>query len=104
MSTEKRIPTVRMAKPSGRPIQLRYKLPGVKKEVRISTGTTDEAEALEQKSKLEAKLLLGIDARPKRKSGGPAMTWDEFRQRYSELQLSTLRKSSVIAAESRLDI
>lgn len=105
MSTKTtRPPKVRLVKPSGRLIQLRYTDPATKKEIRISTGTTDEAEALEHKGKLEAKLLLGIDTKPRRRTGGPTMAWADFRLRYSELQLSTLREKTVDAAESRLDI
>jgi integrase len=101
---KKRTPKVRLVKPAGRLIQLRYTDPETKKEIRISTGTTDDAEALEEKSKLEAKLLLGIDAKPRRRMGGPSMAWEDFRLRYSELQLSTLREKTIDAAESRLDI
>lgn len=100
---KKKIPTVRMAKPKGRPIQLRYTDPEDGREIRISTGTTDEAAAEEQKRQLEAKLLLGIDAKPRRRSrGGASMAWDVFRQRYYELQLSTIK--SAADTESRLDI
>lgn len=104
MSEKKRPPKVRIARPAGRAIQLRYTDPETKREVRISTDTTDEAAALEQKQKLEAKLLLGIDARPKRRAGGPSMSWEDFRQRYSELHLSGLRVKSAVDAESRLNI
>ena len=98
-------PKVRLAKPDGRPIQLRYTDPDTKKEVRITTGTRDEAEALEAKTKLEAKLLLGIDSKPKRRRpAGPSMAWGDFREQYRKLQLSTLRESSAIDSESRLDI
>ena len=41
--------TVRLAKPTGRPIQLRYFCPIERREVRISTGTRDEVEALRQR-------------------------------------------------------
>lgn len=99
----KKPPTVRVAKPKGRPIQLRYTDHETGREVRISTGTNDEATSLEQKRQLEAKLLLGIDAKPrKRAKGGASMAWDAFRQRYYELQLSTLK--SAADAESRLDV
>ncbi len=110
--TEKknRIPKVRLSRPQehkiaqGRKIELRYTDPETKKEIRISTGTLDETEALEQKKTLEAKLLLGMDAKPKKRIGGPHMDWQDFRERYRELQLSGLRKKSVDAVESRLDI
>jgi hypothetical protein len=74
MASRRKIPSVRIAKPNGRPIQLRYTDPATGKEIRISTGTTDEAAAIEQKKDLEAKLRLGQDAKPSRKAkGGPAM-------------------------------
>ena len=110
MTDKKRVATVRMSRPQerkieqGRKIELRYTDPDTKKEVRISTGTLDETEALEQKKTLEAKLLLGMDAKPKKRAGGPHMDWDVFRDRYRELQLNGLRKKSIDAAESRLDI
>ena len=64
--------------------------------MRISTGTTNEAEALEQKQALEAKLLLGIDAKPrKRVKAGPSLPWDKFRERYYELQLSSMKSAAV---------
>jgi hypothetical protein len=88
----------------GRKIELRYSDPETKKEVRISTGTLDECEALEQKKQLEAKLLLGIDAKPKKRHGGPLMDWQEFRERYRALQLSTLRADSIEAVEVRLNV
>jgi len=97
-------PKVRIAKPTGRPIQLRYTDPETKREVRITTETYDEAEANELKKSLEAKLLLGIDAKPKRRAGGPTMAWEDFRDRYSNLQLATLREKTIDAAECRLDI
>lgn len=97
-------PKVRMACPAGRPIQLRYTDPDTKEEIRISTGTRDVAEATEQKSKLEAKLLLGIDAKPKRKRGGPSMDWEEFREQYRTLRLESLRIKTYDGVETRLDI
>jgi integrase len=104
MSEEIKVPKVRIAKPKGRPIQLRYTDPDTTREVRITTETYDEAEALEQKKALEAKLLLGIDAKPRKRTGGPSMRWEDFRERYTELQLSGLRERSASCAESRLDI
>jgi len=104
MASSRKIPSVRIAKPKGRPIQLRYTDPATGKEIRISTGTTDEAAAIEQKKDLEAKLRLGQDAKPSRKAkGGATMPWDDFRQRYSKIHLSTLPKSAH-DYESRLDI
>jgi hypothetical protein len=62
------IPKVRMAKPSGRPFQLRYTAPETSKEIRITTGTHDEAETERERDKIVAKLTLGMDAKPKRKT------------------------------------
>jgi integrase len=106
MSDEiKRIPKVRMAKPTGRPIQLRYTDPETKREIRITTETYDPIVALEEKAKLEAKLLLGIDAKPKRRvAAGPGMSWELFRERYRDLQLNSLRDRSAECAEIRLDV
>lgn len=105
MAQKRKTPAVRMAKPTGRPIQLRYTDPTTGKEVRISTGVYDPEEAEELKDELEAKLLLGIDAKPRaRKRGGPAMSWEEFRHRHLELHLSTLRPKSRKDAGIRLDI
>jgi integrase len=101
----KKLPKVRIAQPAGRPIQLRYTDPDSGKEIRISTATHDIAEAEEQKKNLEAKLRLGQDAKPRRRAkGGPSMAWEDFRERYSAVQLSTLRPKSAIDSESRLDI
>jgi integrase len=70
-----KVPKVRMAKPTGRPIQLRYTDPATGKEVRISTNTYDPAMAAIHKAKLEAKLLLGMDAKPRKKSGAGRFGW-----------------------------
>jgi integrase len=100
-----KVPTVRLAKPKARPIQLRYTDPTTKAEVRISTGTNDVDEALEQKAKLAARLLLGIESKPrKRAAAGPEMLWELFRERYAELQLNGLRPRSAESAELRLDM
>jgi integrase len=104
MTDEIKVPKVRLAKPTGRPIQLRYTDPETKREVRITTETYDAIEALEEKRKLEAKLLLGIDAKPKRRAGGPTMAWAMFRESYTTLRLDSLRIGSAASAESRLDI
>ena len=70
----KRIPKVRIARPNGRPFQLRYYCPQQQREVRISTGTRDEGQVEHQKKELEAKLLLGIETAPKaRREFGPQM-------------------------------
>jgi len=41
----RKIPKVRIVRPSGRPFQLRYRCPIEKREIRTSTGTRDEEEA-----------------------------------------------------------
>lgn len=105
MTDKNKVPKVRIAKPTGRPIQLRYTDPETKKEIRITTETYDAETALGLKKQLEAKLLLGIDAKPrKRIAAGPDMPWDLFRERYSDLQLATLRERSGDGAENRLDL
>ncbi|MGQ9770245.1 MAG: tyrosine-type recombinase/integrase [Thermogutta sp.] len=101
----RRIPKVRLAKPEGRPIQLRYFCPVEKREIRISTGTHDEQDAERQKGELEAKLLLGIESKPGRTTVcGPEMDWSDFREQYRTLHLATVRDSSAMHAESRLDL
>lgn len=98
---------VRLASPSGRPIQLRYRCPETGKPIRISTGTRDLGVAERQRAELEARLLLGQC--PKQRAtttpaGGPDMPWDDFRERYRTLHLGTLRARSAADAESRLDL
>lgn len=101
----RKIPRVRIVRPAGRTFQLRYHCPNEKKEIRISTGTTDEGEADRQKSELEAKLLLGIAASTHRdKKCGPEMEWSDFREQYRTLHLATVRPKTAIHAESRLDL
>ena len=46
---KRKIPTVRIGRPSRRPFQLRYTCPVEDREVRISTKTRDECEAERQK-------------------------------------------------------
>ena len=100
-----KIPKVRIVRPAGRTFQLRYHCPNEKKEIRISTGTTDEGEAERQKSELEAKLLLGLAATTHRgKKCGPEMEWSDFREQYRTLHLATVRPKTAIHAESRLDL
>jgi integrase len=102
---KKRIPKVRVARPTGRPAQLRYFCPIQQREVRISTGSYDEDDVQQQKAELEAKLLLGIQpSKSPTAQTGPSMPWPEFREHYSQLQLQTLRDNSSLHAESRLDI
>lgn len=104
-SARKKVPKVRIVRPSGRPFQLRYDCPIEKREVRISTGTRDEDEAERQKTELEARLLLGLETKPNRQQVlGPEMEWSDFREQYRTLHLSTVRDSTAFHAESRLDI
>jgi hypothetical protein len=42
MTEEIKVPKVRLVKPGGRLIQLRYTDPETKKEIRISTGTAND--------------------------------------------------------------
>ena len=99
------VPKVFIARPSGRPFQLRYVCPIENRPIRVSVGSRDKDEAARMKAELEAKLLLGIDARPgKEKPAGPDMAWDDFREQYRVLQLTTVRDSTTIHAESRLDL
>jgi len=102
---QRRIPKVRIARPANRPFQLRYDCPVEKRQIRISTGTRDETEARRQKAELEAKLLLGLDVNLGTSVGvGPEMEWSDFRERYRALHLATIRDTSAIHAESRLDL
>jgi len=103
-SSPQRVPKVRIARPANRPFQLRYTDPETKKEILLSIGTRDECEAQRQKQKLEARLLLGIEAKSKKKIRGPQMTWEDFREEYSTIQLASMREKSAIDSESRLDI
>jgi integrase len=101
----KRPPKVRIAHPKGRPIQLRYRCPVEQREIRLSTNTHDPNEAERQKKELEAKLLLGIKPAHRRApERGPNMSWEEFRDAYTTMQLATVRSKSAADAESRLEI
>jgi len=102
--SSKRVPKVRIARPANRPFQLRYTDAETQKEIRLSVGSRDEADALRQLDELKAKLLLGIESRPKKKIRGPQMPWEEFREAYTTMQLASVRDNSALAAESRLDI
>jgi hypothetical protein len=62
-SSRRKVPKVRLVRPTGRPFQLRYKCPIEKREIRISTGGRDEEEAERLKAELEAKLVLGMESR-----------------------------------------
>jgi integrase len=105
LPSTRKIPKVRIVQPSGRPFQLRYDCPIEKREIRISTGTRDEGEAKQQKAELEAKLLLGISTASGRdKILGPEMDWADFREQFRSLHLVTVRDSTAMHAESRLDL
>lgn len=104
-SVRKKPPKVRIARPKGRPFQLRYRCPKLRKEVRVSLGSRDESIAKQMKAELEARLILGIEMELKKpKPRGPEMEWTEFRELYRVLHLQSLRKNTAVHAESRLDI
>lgn len=101
----RKIPKVRIARPAGRPFQLRYKCPIEKREIRISIGSRDEEEAARVKAELEAKFVLGLETKPSKELVvGPQMKWEDFREQYRVLHLRTVRESTAIHAESRLDL
>lgn len=99
-----KVPKVRMVR-RGEFWQIRYTHPIEKREVRISTKTADEHEAIEQKKAVEAKLLLGIEVSPRKKSTlGPSMPWEDFREEYTRLKVATMRESSQNQAEINIDV
>ena len=101
----RKVPKVRIVRYPNRPFQLRYDCPFEKRQIRISTGTRDDDEAEQQKEELEAKLLLGISTSSGReKVLGPEMIWSDFREQYRTLHLATVRDSTALHAESRLDL
>lgn len=103
--TKRSIPKVRIANPSGRPLQVRYYCPNKGREIRISVGSRDLADAEALKSEIEAKLLLGLTVQSEKENvRGPDMDWDDFREEYRTLHLNTLRDKTAQDAESRLDI
>jgi len=72
--------------------QIRYTHPIEKREVRISTKIADETEAIEQRKCIEAKLQLGIEVVPRKKSTlGASMPWTDFREEYTRLKVATMR-------------
>ena len=101
---ETRTPKVRIARPAKRPFQIRYRDPETGKESRYSVGSRSERDAARLKREIEAKLLLGLQVKPRQRVTGPEMLWSDFRESYSQLQLSTLRPRGAESAESRLDI
>ena len=105
MSGHKKIPRVRIARPNGRPFQVRSKDPDTNKPIRMSVGSRDEFEAQRLKSEVEAKLLLGEEPRqPTKQSRGANMLWDVFRQEFSRLKLATQRDGTADSSENRLDV
>jgi hypothetical protein len=103
--SNRKIPKVRIARPTGRPFQLRYTCPIEKREIRVSVGSRDEDEAERMRIELEAKLVLGLDTKPyKCRMVGPEMEWDDFREQYRALHLTMVRDSTASDSESRLDL
>lgn len=73
--------------------------------MRLSLGHRDDARAEQERRELEAKLLLGLDARVKRdKPTGPDTPWEDFREMYTTKYLARLRDKSASDTESRLTI
>lgn len=106
-SAKPKPPKVRLAMPSGRPIEVRYTCPTEKREIRISTGTRDPEAAQAQADAIKAKLLLGIEVTPRKvkMAAGPRMDWEEFRQEYTRLKVETFRSDQARGtAEVRLDL
>lgn len=102
---QREVPRVRIAEPKGRPFQIRYTCPEQKREVRVSVGSRDMAEAERMKGEIEAKLVLGIQVSVgDKKVRGPEMTWESFREEYRQHHLNPLRDKTAGDAESRLDI
>jgi integrase len=102
----RKVPKVRIAAPEGRPLQLRYTCPVEGREIRISTNTYDQKEAEDQRDKLAAKLVLGIDAKPARRfTNSDRMSWEQFRDSFTRLKAATFRsENSRESAEYRLDV
>ena len=103
----RRIPKVRIARPADRPFQLRYLCPIEGREVRLSTGTRDEQETQQKKAELEAKLLLGIDGKRRKRHArqGLDMPWADFRHEYTRLKLDLSDSdNTVLKAENVLDV
>lgn len=96
---------VRIARPAGRPFQVRYFCQKENREIRVSVGSRDESDAQELLAEIKAKLLLGLDVRPNTdKTCGPDMLWEHFREEYRKHHLSTLRDNTVCDIECRLDL
>ncbi len=96
---------VRIARPAGRPFQVRYFCQKENREIRVSVGSRDESDAQKLLAEIKAKLLLGLDVRPNTdKTCGPDMLWEHFREEYRKHHLSTLRDNTVCDIECRLDL
>jgi integrase len=96
---------VRIARPAGRPFQVRYFCQKENREIRVSVGSRDESDAQKLLAEIKAKLLLGLDVRPNTdKTCGPDMLWEHFREEYRQHHLSTLRDNTVCDIECRLDL
>jgi integrase len=101
----KKVPRVRIAKPTGRPFQIRYTCPIGKREIRVSVGSRDIEEAERMKKEIEARFVLGLDPQPRQeKAFGPEMDWNDFREEYRGKHLRSVRQSTAEDAENRLDI
>ena len=102
---DRKQPKVRIARPKGRPFQVRYFCLKENREIRVSVGSRDESDAQSLLAEIKAKLLLGHDVRPNTdKTCGPDMLWEHFREEYRSLHLSTLRDNTVCDVECRLDL
>ena len=90
-----------IARPAGRPFQLRYVCPIEKRQIRVSVGSRDENEAARMKAELEAKFVLGISTRTTKETVlGPDMAWEDFREQFRVLHLAGVRDSTSQHAES----
>ncbi len=75
-SSDQKTPKVRIARPKGRPFQVRYFCQKENREIRVSVGSRDESDAQKLLAEIKAKLLLGLDVRPNtNETGGPDMPW-----------------------------
>jgi integrase len=103
--SRRKIPKVRIARPSGRLFQIRYTCPDKGQEIRLSVGSRDESEAEDLKADVEAKLQLGMEIKSiDANLTGPEMDWDDFREQYRTLHLTGVRENTAIHSESRLDL
>lgn len=104
-ASDQRQRKARIARPAGRPFQVRYFCQKENREIRVSVGSRDESDAQKLLAEIKAKLLLGLDVRPDTdKTCGPEMLWEHFREEYRKHHLSTLRDNTVCDIECRLDL